>query len=73
MLGTFNPLAKTQDAASAPPWAVYNQMKEFFEITRVHEKTKSLKSVARRMRVSRVLRGQAPRFLGGGGRIVFFI
>ena len=42
MLGTFNPLAKTQDAATAPPWAVYNQMKEFFEITRVHEKTKYL-------------------------------
>ena len=40
MLGTFNPLAKTQDAAAAPPWAVYNQMKEFFEIKRIHEKTK---------------------------------
>ena len=42
MLGTFNPLAKTQDAASAPPWAVYNQMKEFFEIKRIHEKTESI-------------------------------
>ena len=42
MLGTFNPLAKTQDAAAAPPWAVYNQMKEFFEIKRIHEKTNSI-------------------------------
>ena len=42
MFGTFNPLAKTQDAAAAPPWAVYNQMKEFFEIKRIHEKTSSL-------------------------------
>ena len=40
MLGTFNPLAKSQDAAAAPPWAIYNQMNEFFEITRIHEKTK---------------------------------
>ena len=40
MLGTFNPLAKSQDAAAAPPWAVYNQMKEFFEIKRILEKTK---------------------------------
>ena len=42
MLGTFNPLAKTQDAAAAPPWTVYNQMKEFFEVTRIHEKTRSI-------------------------------
>ena len=42
MFGTFNPLAKTQDAAAAPPWAVYNQMKEFFEVKRIHEKTSSL-------------------------------
>ena len=42
MFGTFNPLAKTQDAAAAPPWAVYNQMKEFFEVKRIHEKTNSL-------------------------------
>ena len=40
MLGTFNPLAKSQDAAAAPPWAVYNQMKEFFEVKRIHEKTR---------------------------------
>ena len=42
MFGTFNPLAKTQDAAAAPPWAVYNQMKEFFEVKRIHEKTSSI-------------------------------
>jgi len=42
MLGTFNPLAKSEEAAAAPPWAVYNQMKEFFEIKRIHEKTKSI-------------------------------
>ena len=42
MFGTFNPLAKTRDAAEAPPWAVYNQMKEFFEVKRIHEKTSSL-------------------------------
>ena len=42
MFGTFNPLAKTQDAAEAPPWAVYNQMKEFFEVKRIHEKTSSI-------------------------------
>ena len=42
ILGTFNPLAKTQDSAAAPPWAVYNQMKEFFEVKRIHEKTKSI-------------------------------
>ena len=42
MLGTFNPLAKTQDAAAAPPWAIYNQIKEFFEVKRIHEKTKSI-------------------------------
>ena len=42
MLGTFNPLAKSEEAAAAPPWAVYNQMKEFFEIKRIHEKTRSL-------------------------------
>ena len=40
MFGTFNPLAKTRDAAEAPPWAVYNQMKEFFEVKRIHEKTR---------------------------------
>ena len=42
MFGTFNPLAKTRDAAEAPPWAVYNQMKEFFEVKRIHEKTSSI-------------------------------
>ena len=42
MLGTFNPLAKSEAAAAAPPWAVYNQMKEFFEIKRIHEKTRSI-------------------------------
>ena len=42
MLGTFNPLAKSEAAATAPPWAVYNQMKEFFEIKRIHEKTRSI-------------------------------
>ena len=42
IFGTFNPLAKTQDAAAAPPWAVYNQMKEFFEVKRIHEKTSSI-------------------------------
>ena len=42
MLGTFNPLAKSEEAAAAPPWAVYNQMKEFFEIKRIHEKTRSI-------------------------------
>ena len=42
MFGTFNPLAKTKDAAKAPPWAVYNQMKEFFEVKRIHEKTNSI-------------------------------
>ena len=42
MLGTFNPLAKSETAATAPPWAVYNQMKEFFEIKRIHEKTRSI-------------------------------
>ena len=42
MLGTFNPLAKSETAATAPPWAVYTQMKEFFEIKRIHEKTRSI-------------------------------
>ena len=42
MLGTFNPLAKSEEAAAAPPWAVYTQMKEFFEIKRIHEKTRSI-------------------------------
>ena len=42
MLGTFNPLAKSEEAAVAPPWAVYTQMKEFFEIKRIHEKTRSI-------------------------------
>ena len=42
MLGTFNPLAKSESSATAPPWAVYNQMKEFFEIKRIHEKTRSI-------------------------------
>tara|TARA_B100000029_G_scaffold146779_1_gene142091 strand:- start:1812 stop:3719 length:1908 start_codon:yes stop_codon:yes gene_type:complete len=42
ILGTFNPLAKTQDAAAAPPWAIYNQIKEFFEVRRIHEKSKKI-------------------------------
>ena len=42
MLGTFNPLAKSETAATARPWAVYTQMKEFFEIKRIHEKTRSI-------------------------------
>ena len=42
ILGTFNPLAKTRDSAERPPWVVVNQMKEFFEVKRVHEKTRKI-------------------------------
>ena len=42
VLGTFNPLAKSRDAASIPPWIVYNQIKEFFEVKRIHEKTRKI-------------------------------
>ena len=42
VLGTFNPLAKSRDAASIPPWIVYNQIEEFFEVKRIHEKTKKI-------------------------------
>ena len=40
--GTFNPRAKTRDAATTPPWIVYNQIEEFFEVKRIHEKTKKI-------------------------------
>ena len=40
--GTFNPLAPSKDAATMPPWAVYNQIEEFFEVNRIHEKTKKI-------------------------------
>ena len=42
VLGTFNPLAKSRDAASIPPWIVYNRIKEFFEVKRIHEKTRKI-------------------------------
>ena len=42
VLGTFNPLAKSRDAAEIPPWVVYNQIKEFFEVKRIHEKTRKI-------------------------------
>ena len=79
MLGTFNPLAKTQDAATAPPWAVYNQMKEFFEITRVHEKTKSLPEglnllmLVHPKSISERLMYTIDQFVLRGGKLLIFI
>ena len=79
MLGTFNPLAKTQDAATAPPWAVYNQMKEFFEITRIHEKTNSLPEgiellmLVHPKRVSERLMYMIDQFVLRGGKLLVFI
>ena len=79
MLGTFNPLAKTQDAATAPPWAIYNQMKEFFEITRIHEKTKSLPEgiellmLVHPKRISERLMYRIDQFVLRGGKLLIFI
>ena len=79
MLGTFNPLAKTQDAATAPPWAVYNQMKEFFEITRVHEKTKYLPEglellmLVHPKSISERLMYMIDQFVLRGGKLLIFI
>ena len=79
MLGTFNPLAKTQDAATAPPWAVYNQMKEFFEIKRVHEKTKSLPEglnllmLVHPKSISERLMYTIDQFVLRGGKLLIFI
>jgi len=79
MLGTFNPLAKTQDAATAPPWAVYNQMKEFFEVTRVHEKTKYLPEglellmLVHPKSISERLMYMIDQFVLRGGKLLIFI
>ena len=79
MLGTFNPLAKTQDAAAAPPWAVYNQMKEFFEIKRIHEKTKfipedlELLMLVHPKKIPERLLYSIDQFVLKGGKLLVFI
>ena len=79
MLGTFNPLAQTQDAAAAPPWAVYNQMKEFFEIKRIHEKTKfipedlQLLMLVHPKKVPERLLYSIDQFVLKGGKLLVFI
>ena len=79
MLGTFNPLAKTQDAAAAPPWTVYNQMKEFFEIKRIHEKTKfipedlELLMLVHPKKVPERLLYAIDQFVLKGGKLLVFI
>ena len=79
MLGTFNPLAKTQDAAAAPPWTVYNQMKEFFEIKRIHEKTNSIPEglellmLVHQKKISERLLYIIDQFVLKGGKLLVFI
>ena len=79
MLGTFNPLAKTQDAAAAPPWTVYNQMKEFFEIKRIHEKTNSIPEglellmLVHPKKISERLLYIIDQFVLKGGKLLVFI
>ena len=79
MLGTFNPLAKTQDAAAAPPWAVYNQMNEFFEIKRIHEKTKfipedlELLMLVHPKKIPERLLYSIDQFVLKGGKLLVFI
>ena len=79
MFGTFNPLAKTQDAAAAPPWAVYNQMKEFFEVKRIHEKTSSIPEglellmIVHPKKIPERLLYMIDQFVLKGGKLLVFI
>jgi len=79
MLGTFNPYAKTQDAAAAPPWAIYNQIKEFFEIKRIHEKTKSIPEdlslimLVHPKKMSERLLYMLDQFVLRGGKLLIFL
>ena len=79
MIGTFNPLAKTQDAAAAPPWEVYNQMNEFFEIQRIHEKTSSIPKeldllmIVHPKKIPERLLYMVDQFVLRGGKLLVFI